>query len=269
MARAPFRFLRIPNDIGFQAVDVKPGFGIEPGIHFRLCLGGITGHKDFARDTGVVVKLADATKVADAVVRVFIDHGDRTNRNKARLKYVLDSWGFEKFLAAMEEKLGAKLARVPAEATARVQNSTAWPMSACIRKATRTFSGLESCFRWESSPRRKCAGSPILRKEMGDGDIRLTVWQNLLISGVPQTQIAAAEAAIDALGLTTKATSIRAGLIACTGSRGCRFSPPTRNVTPKTSRAGARTACRSMFRSTSISPAVIIPVPSITSATSA
>ena len=81
------------NDIGFQAVEVKDGFGAEPGVWFRLALGGITGHKDFARDTGVIVKPADATKVADAVVRVFIEHGDRTNRNKARLKYVLDAMG--------------------------------------------------------------------------------------------------------------------------------------------------------------------------------
>ena len=106
------------NDIGFQAVEVKDGFGAEPGVWFRLMLGGITGHKDFARDTGVIVKPAEATAVADAVVRVFIDNGDRTNRAKARLKYVLDAWGFEKFLAAMEEKLGRKLSRVPNEAIA-------------------------------------------------------------------------------------------------------------------------------------------------------
>jgi ferredoxin-nitrite reductase len=68
------------NDIGFQAVSVKDGFGIAPGVWFRLLLGGITGHKDFGRETGVVVKPAEATQVADAVVRVFIDHGDRTNR---------------------------------------------------------------------------------------------------------------------------------------------------------------------------------------------
>jgi ferredoxin-nitrite reductase len=46
------------NDIGFQAVEVKDGLGVEPGVWFRLCLGGITGHRDFARDTGVVVKPA-------------------------------------------------------------------------------------------------------------------------------------------------------------------------------------------------------------------
>src|SRR6201993_5368771 len=104
------------NDIGFQAVEVKDGFGLESGVWFRLLLGGITGHRDFARDTGVIVKPAEATPVADAIVRVFIDHGDRTNRLKARLKYVLDRLGIEKFLELTEEKLGRKLTRIQAEA---------------------------------------------------------------------------------------------------------------------------------------------------------
>jgi ferredoxin-nitrite reductase len=60
--------------------------------------------------------------------------------------------------------------------------------------------------------------------DLGDGDIRLTVWQNLLISGVPTDKVALAEGAIEALGLTTKATSIRAGLVACTGNVGCKFA---------------------------------------------
>ena len=62
------------------------------------------------------------------------------------------------------------------------------------------------------------------RADLGDGDIRLTVWQNLLISGVPDDKVALAEAAIEALGLSTKATSIRAGLVACTGNIGCKFA---------------------------------------------
>ena len=37
------------NDIAFSAVEVKDGFGVEPGIWFRLGLGGITGHRDFAK----------------------------------------------------------------------------------------------------------------------------------------------------------------------------------------------------------------------------
>jgi len=64
------------------------------------------------------MKPVEATKVADAVVWVFIDHGDRTNRTKARLKYVLDAWGFEKLIAEVEERLGRRLERAPVEAVA-------------------------------------------------------------------------------------------------------------------------------------------------------
>ena len=106
------------NDIAFAAVEVKDGFGVEPGVWFRLGIGGITGHKDFANDTGIIVKPADATKVSDAIVRVFIDLGDRTNRLKARLKYVIDGMGMEKFLVLVEEKLGHAFTRVPPEALA-------------------------------------------------------------------------------------------------------------------------------------------------------
>jgi ferredoxin-nitrite reductase len=63
-----------------------------------------------------------------------------------------------------------------------------------------------------------------IAQELGDGDLRLTVWQNLLISGVPDDEVARAEAAIATLGFTTRATAIRAGLVACTGNVGCRFA---------------------------------------------
>ena len=106
------------NDIAFSAVEVKDGFGVEPGVWFRLGLGGITGHRDFAKYGDIIVKPADATKVSDAIVRVFIDLGDRTNRNKARLKYVLDGMGHDKFLALVEERLGKPFTRVPPEALA-------------------------------------------------------------------------------------------------------------------------------------------------------
>src|SRR5882724_9811564 len=106
------------NDIAFSAVEVKDGFGVEPGVWFRLGVGGITGHRDFAKETGIIVKPEDATKVADAIVRVFIDQGDRTNRLKARLKYVLDTMGVDKFMETVEGRLGRKLTRLPADAIA-------------------------------------------------------------------------------------------------------------------------------------------------------
>jgi ferredoxin-nitrite reductase len=212
------------NDIGFHAVEVKEGFGLEPGVWFRLMLGGITGHKYFARETGVVVRPAEATRVADAVVRLFIDHGDRTNRNKARLKYVLDSMGIDKFMAATEERLGTRLARAPADA---ITPRPPFDRAAHIGVHPQKQAGLN----WVGVvlpvgrlTAEQMRGLAKIAADLGDGDIRLTVWQNLLISGVPDDKVALAEAAISALGLSTKASSIRAGLIACTGNFGCRFS---------------------------------------------
>ena len=66
------------------------GSSVQAGVYFRLGLGGITGHHDFARPTGVIVPPSEAVRVCNAVVRAYIAHGDRTDRNKARLKYVLD-----------------------------------------------------------------------------------------------------------------------------------------------------------------------------------
>jgi ferredoxin-nitrite reductase len=212
------------NDIGFQAVDVKDGFGVEPGVWFRLMLGGITGHKDFARDTGVIVKPAEATQVADAVVRVFIDNGDRTNRTKARLKYVLDAWGFEKFLAAMEEKLGRKLTRVAAEAIAPRPPFDRLAHIGVHAQKQKGFSWIGVALPVGKLMPEQMRGLARVAAEFGDGEIRLTVWQNLLIANVPNEKVAAAEAAIAALGLSTRANSIRAGLIACTGNAGCRLA---------------------------------------------
>src|SRR6516225_5690740 len=212
------------NDIGLQAVAIKDGYGIEPGVWFRLMLGGITGHRTFAGDTGVIVKPAEATAVADAVVRIFIDHGDRTNRAKARLKYLLDAWGFDRFIAAIEDRLGRKLTRAPADAIAPRPAFDRFAHIGAHRQKQDGYFWLGIVLPVGKLTTAQMRGIAKVAQDCGDGDIRLTVWQNLLISGVPQTRLADAEAAIAALSLSTKATSIRAGLIACTGNAGCRLA---------------------------------------------
>ncbi len=212
------------NDIGFQAVEVAAGAPIEPGVRFRLTLGGITGHKDFARDTGIILRPDEAIRVADAVVRVFVDHGDRTNRARARLKYVLDDWGFDKFLGAVEEKLGSKLVRIDA---AQLKPRPAYDRLAHVGIHPQKQPGLN----WigVALPVGKLTAAQMhvvaaIAREAGDGDIRLTVWQNLLISGVPDAKVADVKARLKATGLDWTANAVRAGLVACTGNRGCKFA---------------------------------------------
>jgi ferredoxin-nitrite reductase len=212
------------NDIAFSAVEVNDGFGAEPGVWFRLGVGGITGHRDFAKATGIIVKPEDATKVADAIVRVFIDLGDRTNRLKARLKYVLDNIGVDKFMETVEERLGRKLTRVPMEAIAP---RPVFDRMAHIGAHKQKQDGLN----WIGVllPVGKLTGEQMrglakIAQDLGDGDIRLTVWQNLLISGVRDDNLALATAAIEQIGLAVTSSQIRAGLVACTGNAGCKFA---------------------------------------------
>ena len=212
------------NDIGFQAVQVNEGFDLAPGVWFKLCLGGITGHFDFARDTGVLVKPADACKVADAVVRVFIDHGNRTDRNKARLKYVLDTMGVDKFVGLVEEKFGRKFDRaVPGAVAPRPEFSR----NAHIGVHRQKQDGLNWIGVVVPVGRLTVAqmrGLAAIARDLGDGDVRLTVWQNLLIPGVATANVAAAQERIATLGLSTETNAIRSGLVACTGNTGCKFA---------------------------------------------
>ena len=118
--------------------------------------------------------------------------------------------------------------------------------------------------------RRRCAALPTIAREFGDGDIRLTVWQNLLISGVADDKVAAARGRDRSArpdhesDLDPRAASSPAPAMSAAAS-----PPPTPSATPRRSRAGARRASRSTGRSISISPAATIPARSTTSATSA
>ena len=204
------------NDIAFTAVKA----GGE--ALFRLGLGGITGHRDFARGTDVVVPPGDVVKVCDAVLRVFLASGDRTNRLKARLKYVLDDWGLPRFLEAVEAQMGAKLRRaedvVPAAPPLKHGH---------VGVHDQKQDGLQYIGVVLPVGRitvERMRGLADIADRFGSGTIRLTVWQNLLISDIPRERMAEAQAAIAALGLGWQASEVRGGLVACTGNAGCKFA---------------------------------------------
>ena len=213
------------NDIAFTAVTVGGGRGGGAG---RLVPARHRRHHRATRTSpsygGVYVKPDEAVAVADAIVRVFIANGDRTDRKKARLKYVLDAWGLDKFLAEVEAKLGAKLARL---ADGKVSAPNRQDRSAHIgfhaqKQAGKVWAGVAlpvgklTC--------EQMRGLARIARELGDGDIRLTVWQNLILSGIDQSNAGLIETCLREIGLTAKATSVRAGLIACTGNTGCKFA---------------------------------------------
>lgn len=212
------------NDIGFYAIGVGEDQVVAPGVYFRIAIGGITGHKDLARDVGVVCRPDECVAIAAAVIRSFIEHGDRTDRKKARLKYVLDVMGIEAFWADVEKRLGYQLKRINlnnCEARPAVVRSShiGWQPQ---RQAGKFYVGV--ALPVGKMTVEQMRGIAEIAQNYGDGDIRLTVWQNLLISGVSTQNQSEVDVAIKKLGLATETSHIRAGLIACTGNKGCKLA---------------------------------------------
>ena len=215
------------NDIGFRAVRIgepQATVDLPAGVYFRLSLGGITGHLDFARDTGVLLKPDECVSVAGAIVRVFARHGDRTDRKKARLKYLLDSWGFPRFLEEVGKEWGHPLRKVdlarcePAAPEDRWAHVGFHPQ----RQAGRFYVGV--VLPVGRMTVAQVHGLAEIAERFGSRQIRLTVWQNLLIPDVREADVPLVKAAIEELGLEWDAASVRAGLVACTGSAGCKFA---------------------------------------------
>jgi len=206
------------NDIAFTAVRAGAG------VCFRLGVGGITGHQDFAKFGGVYVEPEGAVAVADAIVRVFIANGDRTDRKRARLKYLLDAWGLDTFLAEVEAKLGTKLTRLTDDQVSAPnrQHRQAHVGFHAQKQTGKVWAGVALPVGKLTCDQMR--GVAKIARELGDGDIRLTVWQNLLISGIAQQDAGLVENGLAEIGLTARATSVRAGLIACTGTTGCKFA---------------------------------------------
>jgi len=212
------------NDIGFLAVRISEGRSIPAGIYFRVLLGGITGHRQFASDCGLLLRPEETIAVAAAMVRVFVRNGDRTDRKKARLKYLLDRWGTGRFLEETEKHLAFPLIRIPA---AECEPRHAIDRSAHLGIHPQSQSGLHYigiAIPVGRLPAHQMRALADVAADFGSGELRLTVWQNCIIPNIPCERIESAAQAIRNAGLDYKATTVLSGTIACTGNQGCRFA---------------------------------------------
>ena len=208
------------NDIGLKAY--KEG----EQILFRVALGGATGHKAFARDAGIAVSPREVVKVTCALVRVFIEKGCRTDRKKARLKHLLETMTVEEFLNETEKHLGYSLQRTPLQpATLR------WACQELKHSHVGDYPQKQRGLNYIGAtlPAGQVTPKQLLRlaeisELYGSGEVRLTVWQNLMIPNVPDAYVATAKRALEKLGLSTRQSNVSSGLIACTGNNYCKFA---------------------------------------------
>ena len=212
------------NDIAYYAVTLKEDTAdLKAGVYFRLQLCGITGHKQFASDSGLLVTPGESTAVAAAILRVFIENGDRTNRKKARLKYLIDDWGTPKFLEEVQKKLAFPLRYVAEDLCEKPRPKVKHGHVGTYKQADgNNYIGIViPVGRLTAETAHTIAD---LAHEYGTGDLRLTAWQNIIIPHITDEKLADAQAAIKAAGLAHSSTTVSGGLIACTGSTGCKFA---------------------------------------------
>ena len=226
------------NDIGFKTVEIgeapagHPLHGkIQPGVYFRVKLGGITGHQHFANDSGILVPVKDAVKLAIAIVRVFVTNGDRTDRKKARLKFLLSKWGMEKFLAAVNTQFGAPLLRDPLDANGRslIEVYRDLPKLSHPHLGAHPQKQKGLYYIGASVPVGRMQAKQMLRlaeiaDSYGSGEIRLTVWQNVIIPNVAQPFVETVKKALAKLSFPAHVSNVRGGLVACTGNSYCKFA---------------------------------------------
>ena len=216
--------LEATNDIGFSAVLPKNDGPLPALPYFRMLLGGITGHQDFARDTGVMLKPEECVPVAHAVLKVFLMNGDRTDRDKARLKYVLDRWGLPKFMHEVQKQLPFTLRWFD---WARCQPRG--PVDKAGHVGVHAQAQSDQYYVGVVCPVGKLTVSQMhdiadVADRYADGKIRTTVWQNFVLGHIASADIDAVREAIEKTGLHIEAGPARAGMVACTGSFGCKFA---------------------------------------------
>jgi ferredoxin-nitrite reductase len=208
------------NDIGVKAIQTSAG------IAFRIALGGATGHKAFASDCGIQVCPDEIVRVVLAMVRVFIRHGDRTNRKKSRLKHLLETWTLDQFVAETEKLLATRLVRVPLDPAVIQYPEEDVPHShigAYPQKQQELFYLGIALPAGQITPKQMVRLAD-LAENYASGDIRLTVWQNIVIPNIPAAYVETFKKAVVKMGLDWKQSNIASGVIACTGSRFCKYA---------------------------------------------
>ncbi len=210
------------QDLGFITV-VKAG----EVVGFNVCVGGGMGMTH--GETQTYPRLGDVLgfikpdavlAVAEAVVTTQRDHGDRTNRKHARLKYTIDDRGVDWFRDEVESRSGIRFA--PAEKIAFVANGDVYGWQKDDVGAWHYGLFVENGRIKDDGKRRLLSG---LRAIAGlhNSEIRLTPNQNLIISKVSAANKTRIDILLDRFGIenSAHASSLRLNSMACVAFPSC------------------------------------------------
>jgi sulfite reductase (ferredoxin) len=204
------------NDIAFLGAihpDHGPGFDLWVG-------GGLSTNPMLAKRLGVWVPMHELAEVWLGVVKIFRDYGYRRLRNRARLKFLVNDWGVEKFREILEtEYLGRQLIdgpapELPERPVDHIGIHRQWDGNAYVGVAP--IAG-----RVSGSMLSKVAD---IAEAHGSGRVRLTPYQKLLVLDVPPEKANSLVVALREIGLEAQPSAWRRGTMACTGIEFCKLA---------------------------------------------
>lgn len=189
---------------------------------FNVAVGGKMGSGGYtpASSLDVFVRPEDAAALCSDIVLLFRDHGPRDVRNKARLAFLLQEWGMEKFRRELERRTGHPL--LSAGKDMRSKKKTDHIGIFRQKQPGLNYVGLVVPTGRITS--RQLVAVADLAERYGNGEIRLTPGQNLLIRDVPDQRIADLTEEPLLKELRYDPSEIMRGLVSCTGMDYCHFS---------------------------------------------
>jgi len=211
------------NDIALTPATRSVNGKTEVGYSIRVG-GGLSREPHVAVKLNCFLREDQAEAAVYAVTDIFREQlGLRESRTHARMKYLFlaEGWTAERFLAAVEGKLGYKLDAAGDE----IVPNDDYRDHAGIhpqKQAGLSYVGASVITgRMTSDQFHKVAD---LAEQYGSGEIRCTITQNFVIINVPNEKAQALAAELKKIGIEVQPNQFYRGTVACTGTEFCKLA---------------------------------------------
>ena len=188
------------NDLSFVAVAENGqlvGFNVLVGAGLAMTWGDTATYPRMADDLGYI-PLEHTLKVAEHVVTVQRDYGNRSNRKNAKTKFTIDRIGIDAFRAEVEARAGVAFEPVKPYSFTSRGDRIGWVDGIDGKQHLTLFIENGRVLDFPGKP-LKTGLAKIAA--IHQGDLRMTANQNLIIAGVPAEQKAEIDAIARAHGL--------------------------------------------------------------------
>jgi len=210
---------------GFDVSDSSSSTGHPSEIGFSLRIaGGLSTEPHLAVKLNAFIRWEQVLPVARAIAEVFrASEVLRQSRDRARLKFLFlqHGWTADSFLAAIESKLGYKLD--PAAPEQLPSNIHRDHLGVIPQKRPGLFTIGANVIRGRITPAQIRVAAD-LADHHGDGHLRATLMQNLLLINIPESRVTSVVQELAANGLPVETNAFVRGTVACTGSEFCKLA---------------------------------------------